>query len=163
MKATLSTFLVCRKLFLVLLIVTVDYFYTSATQISCESVKTRNWGAVGVVKTCELQLTTSIDFEGVTVISPWETSIEALDFFRNRKIAFLPIGVAEAFPTLFYYGAAFCSLTKVRKENFMNLNNLKQLDLRQNQIEVISSDTFDDLKSLEVLDFGMEKILFQIF
>lgn len=122
-----------------------------AKQVSCESVGKNAWGfGIGSVKTCFMERTTVIDEDNVS-ISTFDENIGGLLFRRNKKIIFLPVKVAEAFPNLELYSAWDCSVTQISRENFAGLRKLKILHLEVNQIEKIQSDTFKNLVSLEIL------------
>lgn len=105
------------------------------------------------LKTCFMYYSTAIDSPGI-VISTRDSDVGGLDFAVNKKVRFLPERVAESFPNLVGYTAWSCSLTEIYKTNFKNLINLRKLDLGENQIEKISSNTFEDLRSLEKLDLS---------
>jgi hypothetical protein len=98
-----------------------------------------------------MKFKTSIDVEGATFSAPKDDSIKALNFWYNTKIKFLPVRVAETFPSLTAYMAAGCSLKKISKENFRNMDRLKLLWLQNNQITIINGNTFEDLHELEQL------------
>lgn len=95
-----------------------------------------------------------------TKISSRDETIEALFFFQNKKVKFLPIEVDRKFPNLVIYGASECSLSSISNFNFENLSKLKLLSLFGNQIQIIRSDTFIDLKSLEKLYLNGNKLQF---
>lgn len=123
-----------------------------AEQVECESVTFKDHGyGPGALKTCFMTISTSIDTPGFTIASPRDETIEGLFFGRNKKIQFLPEKVAETFPNLLFYSAYNCSLSEVSKKHFQNLGKLMILSISANEIERISSDTFDDLTSLEEL------------
>lgn len=100
-----------------------------------------------------MKVNATINSEGY-VVSPAETSILGITFYLNKKISFLPVRVDETFPNLIAYSAADCSLTSVSRINFKNLKKMKTLNLRNNQIVKVKSDTFEDLTLLEVLWLG---------
>jgi Leucine rich repeat len=128
--------------------------FVDNTEISCEKVENYNFGdTVGMVKTCRMDATTSIEARNVKM-KPFEKSALALSFVWNQKIAHLPIPVHDAYSSLINYFACGCSLKEVFKQNFAGSNKLKILQLHNNQIEQISSDTFSGLVSLEGLSLG---------
>lgn len=94
---------------------------------------------------------TTINSTGFT-ISNYDETVGYLHFFNNKKIQFLPEYPAKNFPNLIVYRAWACAIEKVFKVNFENLNKLRLLDLKTNQLERIESDTFEDLISLDFLD-----------
>lgn len=84
-------------------------------------------------------------------LSHKDSSITGLLFNKNKNIFYLPVFVNEKLPNLFSYSAQACSLTEITKLNFNGLKKLKALWLPNNQIKKITSDTFEDLSSLELL------------
>lgn len=134
----------------------------SASELECENKSAFNYfGHTGTesAKTCFMQIFTTIDSPGFT-ISTSDGTIEGLSFDRNKKIRFLPEQIAEKFPNLLFFLACGCSLTEVLKSNFESLVKLRDLQLSMNQIEKISSNTFEDLASLKTLKLCKE-FLFQ--
>lgn len=77
---------------------------------------------------------------------------------ENPKFRFLPINVFEKFPNLKKYWVTSCGVRKISKLNFKSLFKLESLDLKDNQIEWIDGDTFDDLRSLKDLDLSVNKL-----
>lgn len=137
-------------------------FYTQkfaiAREVACESVSSIGWGVgnVGDAKTCWMRTTTSINEPDVT-ISTKDESVHGLVLYYNKKIFHLPIQVDETFPNLLAYTAHDCgNIKQVSKKHFRGLTKLKFLSLEENQIELIMSETFDELTSLEVLRLGMK-------
>jgi Leucine-rich repeat (LRR) protein len=80
--------------------------------------------------------------------------ITGLSFEGNKKIIFLPVNLYENFPNLFGIDASDCAVRQISNKNFQRLNRLKMIWLRGNEIEIISSSTFEDLKELEYLSLG---------
>lgn len=104
--------------------------------VSCEKVGTENVGR-GSFKTCFMKETTAIlsdDF----VISPADTSVEAINSYNNKKIHFLPVRLGETSPNMVHIYASGCSIKSVSKKNLKNLQKLKFLLLGNNQIERIN-------------------------
>jgi Leucine rich repeat len=119
---------------------------SEATKVSCEKIQ--NYVITGVkLMTCLMKETTVINAADMRIATNDE-SVERLMFTGNKKIAFLPIQVAEVFPNLEKYKASACSVKEIAKKNFAGLNKLKNLHLRGNQIEKIYSNTFEGLTSL---------------
>jgi Leucine rich repeat len=146
-------FLHRKILFSLLLLVKFCYCVSEPTlrRVSCEIVVESDWENVGSQKTCFLNETTVITAQGFTIASKIDEIVGGLDFSGNKNISKLPENVHENFPNLQIYSANSCSITSVSILNFKNLRNLKQLDLQNNQIEEISSSTFNDLQSLRWL------------
>lgn len=78
-------------------------------------------------------------------------SVLALDFQRNRNITVLPIDVDKNFPNLVLYNAATCSVQTIARKNFVNLLKLEEINLKDNRIETIHGNTFEDQKALKRL------------
>lgn len=72
----------------------------------------------------------------------------------NKRIEFFPENIAEKFPNLIGLNAKSCSLETLSKENFKNFHKLRSMTISYNFIEKISTDTFMDLKLLEILDLS---------
>lgn len=73
---------------------------------------------------------------------------------HNQNILYLPINIHEAFPNLIGLSAYDCHVLAISNKNFKNLESLKELHLSNNYIEIIFSNTFEDLYSLEVVFLG---------
>lgn len=143
-----------KKLFLLIQIVWLSK--TSANPVSCESEHYLQWGHVGSQKTCLMTNLTTIETVGCSILGPKDNTIRGLSFQLNKKILFLPAKFSEVFSSLIVYNAYGCSLTTVFKSNFEGLTRLIRLDLSYNKIVKISSNTFEDLFSLEWLGLGNE-------
>lgn len=146
-----------NKLLFIVVLASVAY-QALAKEVKCESVLNRNFSSGGVENTlsCLMNKTTVIDSIGFTISTPRNETIGALEMNNNSKIRFLPEEVGEQFPNLLAYYAFSCSLTEVSKINFQSLFNLKVLVLNSNKIENIAVNTFEDLKSLVVLNLGKQ-------
>lgn len=59
--------------------------------------------------------------------------------------------------------SAFNGIKNLSKDHFKNLQKLMLLNLRNNEIETIIEDTFDDLISLETLSLGMTLVAVKLF
>lgn len=88
-----------------------------------------------------------------------DPAINDLIFSNNKKIEHLPVEVAITFPVLNFYSARNCSIKTIAKIHFKGLTFLKTLNLGENQIETIRSNTFEDLVSLTNLVLGEKKVL----
>lgn len=100
---------------------------------------------------------TIIDSQTFVIDSFKDETIAALDFKENEKIFYLPILVDEVFPNVLVLAATSCSIKEVRRENLQNLRKLKHLWLRNNEIEELDSEAFQDLVSLRGVDFSNKK------
>lgn len=116
-------------------------------ELTCDGTGVAGWN-IGLLKTCSIKQ--AIDSIGFTFVSVHE-ELYGLWLGVNEKTVFLPIKVNENFPNLIAYAATECSIKTIEKKNFEKLNKLKVVRLEINQIEKISSDTFEDLASLEYL------------
>lgn len=127
----------------------------SSNEISCERTEDMSWPSLGreQFSFCWMQQASRIRGQNV-VISSVDDSILGLTFLGNKNIRYLPINVAGSFPNLIAYGASDTSISEIWKDNFKNLRQLRALSLFKNQIEIIFSDTFEDLKNLEFLWLG---------
>lgn len=119
----------------------------AANELTCNTTGIGGWN-LGLLKTCSIK--TAIDSDGFTFSSVHEELL-GLWLGVNEKTVFLPIKVNENFPNLIAYAATECSIKTIERKNFEKLNKLKVVRLEINQIEKISSDTFEDLLSLEYL------------
>lgn len=145
----------CRTLFVLISVVLCT---VSSTQLPCEEINVDTWNYVDEQVTCSLQRTTSIDSPGTDLIAAEEDKIGAIYFSSNKNISFLPDGPYENFTNVVAFAASACSLTSVYKSNFQNLKGLIRLDLDENQIEEIATNTFEDLTSLQFLWLSKENI-----
>lgn len=124
----------------------------TAKEVYCEYIVEVLWGDhVGTAKMCRMYYTTSIDAPNAT-ISKRDDSITGMQFFNNKNIQYLPIEVSEKFPNLLIHDATLCSIKEISRINFEGLGKVYYVRLGHNQIEKITSETFIDLESLEMLD-----------
>jgi Leucine rich repeat len=137
---------------------------TASNAVPCEVVSASGWrDHVKEAETCWMDKLTSIDSKEMTIAIDRDETIEGLSFWCNLKIKFLPIQVNEKFPNLLAYQASFCSVKEISKDHFKGLTKLKLLHLEGNQIEKVSTDTFEDLVALEGLDLSRKKLNFYMF
>lgn len=141
---------------LCLLMLTKVWSNAKTSGVPCEKIEESRFGWAGInsVTSCLMNISTVIDSEGFTITTPVTMSVEGLSSFGNRKIKFLPENLAEKFPKLLIMWAQSCSIEKITKKNFQNLNKLLGLAIGDNRIEKIASDTFGDLLSLTHLYMG---------
>lgn len=83
-----------------------------------------------------------------------DAEIGELVFSKNKNISLLPVDVAISFPELELYSASKCFIKTIARIHFKGLRALTILDLQNNQIEMIRSDTFEDLISLKEIQLG---------
>lgn len=88
-----------------------------------------------------------------------QDKINTLYFFIifQQNIQFLPILLHESFPLLKEYYVTNTAVPKISKKNFEKLFKLEMLSLDENQIEVIRSDTFEDLISLKEIKISKKQ------
>lgn len=116
----------------------------------CERISAFNWNnRVSAPQTCYMDTVTRIEVPESFALLSRDESIQGLNFHLNQKIYYLPIHVHENLPNLIVYNAEGCSITTIVKANFEKLISLRVLSLNDNNIELISSDTFQDLNSIE--------------
>lgn len=114
--------------------------------LSCEEIK----GCYLSKECCHMNVNTRIDSVDLTV-SPRDDNITTILFAQNKQIHLLPVSLGNSYPNLRFFDAGHCSVREVSRKNFEKLENLIWLDLRENQIESLRSDTFKDLPVLETL------------
>lgn len=120
-------------------------------EITCEATLTFKWAYVDIeIPTCLFNSTTVVDSSDVLIKSDFAAS--GIYFQDNKKTAHLPIGISKTFPNLLILDATYCSIKRLRPENFEGLKNLKFLWMAGNLIDVIPRDTFKDLVSLTDID-----------
>jgi Leucine-rich repeat (LRR) protein len=79
-------------------------------------------------------------------------------FQKNEKIKFLPINFWNKFPNLVVILAEVQMISRIRRENFMNLSKLRALGLSKNEIAHIEQGSFDDLTELKELSLSNNKL-----
>lgn len=134
-------------LFFILTLIEVE-----SLEVPCEKSVNYNWTHSGQRKTCFMASSTKIDARGTTVTKMKDDSVTALRMYGNKKIKFLPLNLDKVIPNLTAYSASHCTIKTIAKENFKKLNKLRELHLRDNLIEKIYGDTFEDLIILEELN-----------
>lgn len=99
---------------------------------------------------CELDLDTRIDAPDYKFANDVKYKIfEFLIISHQPDVEFLPVSVHESFPNLTAYLIRKTPVRKISKKNFEKMYKLKVLALDQNEIEVIKSDTFEDLINVD--------------
>jgi hypothetical protein len=132
----------------------------AAQSVECEKIEYYEWSFLwyfGNVKTCHMRTQTSIDGKSFKISSSRDENVKAIDMSENKKIIFLPDSPADVFPNLEIYYSFNCAIKEITRENFRGLIKLNYLQLAYNQIEIIRSDTFQDLAAIERIDLR-EKI-----
>lgn len=123
----------------------------SSQQVGCEKYENHLWKTDNqTLETCFIQQQI-IDEPGFSISSTRDENIKGLWFDHNNKIFYFPENISEIFPNLLGLSAEKCSIKTIVKENFRGLSNLKYLWLTGNALEMIPSNAFEDLVSLETL------------
>jgi Leucine-rich repeat (LRR) protein len=91
------------------------------------------------------------------------THVGGLILSQNKYVCHLPESVDKSFPNLMFYAADNVQINNISKLNFEGLNKLRRLFLSYNQIENITTDTFEDLVALEVLVLCEKVYKFETF
>lgn len=113
---------------------------------------------------CELEAGTFIDTPDYSFKDDeTRTSTTSMIISHQQNVQFLPILLHESFPVLRTYVVSGTTVPKISKKNFENMSKLERLKLEDNQIEVIKSDTFDELVSLETIEISKMKFFFRSF
>lgn len=113
-------------------------------KVLCGSVMDSNH-----IKHCFLDYESSIDRDDFLIPGHKDDSIRAVYMKNNSNIEFLPVQIYRKFPNLLRYSMINCGFSEVFKKNFENLIQLELLDLSDNRIEIMRSDTFEGLFRLE--------------
>lgn len=133
-----------------------------AKHVHCESVGHENFDSLGNLTVCYMNDLTIINSSNYKISTPKDQTVQGLRLNGNKKILFLPLETYKKFPNLLGYYAYECSIKKLRKEDFLNLDQLKHIIMFKNQIEMIYSDTFEGLTSLQRIDLGkVQRFIFR--
>lgn len=120
-------------------------------QLSC-SASTACDEKRSVEKCCEMDYGTVIDTPDQTFLADTNyATIAVLLITHQPNVEFLPVLVHERFPALNSYEVVNAPVQKISKKNFEKMYELEWLTLERNKIEVIRSDTFEDLISLKFI------------
>lgn len=112
---------------------------------------------------CELEDGTFIDRPDFTfAFDANYIEIELLIIAHQQNVDFLPVSVHERFPNLRNYYVTNTAVPIVSKKNFEKMSKLESLGLDRNQIEVIRSDTFEDLVNVEWIEISKRMLRFFI-
>jgi hypothetical protein len=131
----------------------------SQPTIACERVANDNYGLrYGTLMSCYLKQPV-INLPSFRISMPQNHIVKGMSFWMNRNVFYLPESSREIFVNLEQYYAGFCSIKEISIRNFRGLMKVRGLWLHENQIEMIRSDTFEDMKSLEFLNLSMKFIL----
>lgn len=133
----------------------------AVTLVKCIKVGEENfgeWTKVEPIKTCFMDVQTTIDSKGFSINERTANATYGLMMNYNKNIQYLPEDIPDVFPYLMAYAAANCAIEEIYKENFDGLEHLRFLNLAGNKISSISSNTFRSLRSLERLSMTDNQI-----
>lgn len=150
-----------RREILLLLIIASVFCNQADERISCERTNTISWDCcitASPLKTCFMDATTEITSPMSNITSRRDYAVVGLWLQSNKNIRSLPHNTARIFPNLLGLTAAECSIKTIAYENFKKLYKLRFLLLGYNEIEEIESETFEDLRSLQLLNLGKHVI-----
>lgn len=116
-------------------------------EVSCNFKKADSIYLNREINTCAISA--NIDSEGFVIKSDVDTSVEQIDFRRNRQIKFLPRNAGEKFPNLKELYARNCGLKVINDNYFKNMGNLIYFNMNRNKISSIQPDAFKDLTNVE--------------
>lgn len=133
----------------------------AVTLVKCIKVGEENfgeWTKVEPIKTCFMDVQTTIDSKGFSINERTANATFGLMMNYNKNIQYLPEDIPDVFPYLMAYAAANCAIEEIYKENFDGLVHLRFLNLAGNKISAISTNTFRSLFSLERLSMHDNQI-----
>jgi Leucine-rich repeat (LRR) protein len=143
-----------KILCLIFIAIVFQIIYRSETkQISCEKILIYDYINKIHVKECICVDYTTIDSSNITMFTR-DNSMEGMILNNNKKIFYLPDKIGDAYPNLIGLKAANCSIKDISRRSFKGLTKLEDLHLYYNQIQKVTSDTFEPLKKLKVLSLG---------
>lgn len=125
-------------------------FDNNRTQIACEEISPD----FKYELCCEMRSYTVIKDITYTISDLFNNEIFTIDLSENQNIEFLPILLHQKFPNITSYEAARCSIKEISKRNFESLFQLWKVELQENQIYAVLSDTFEGLFNLNYLDLS---------
>lgn len=123
------------------------FVISTANEITCEDDDVNDEPSCFVTET-------AINASDFTISGPEDDTVHSFISSYNRNVEFLPIRIGKKFPNLVKYAADRCRIGDISKSNFENLFHLRTLNLNGNKLEIIKSDSFKDLVSLESLFLG---------
>lgn len=109
-----------------------------------------------VLRCCDLESGSYIDAPDFSFAMNLNyTPFERLIIENQRNVDYLPVFVHELFVNLKFYQVKNTPIQMISKKNFKKLNMLETLSLERNQIQVIKSDTFEDLVNLKHIQISI--------
>ncbi|CRK93245.1 CLUMA_CG006788, isoform A [Clunio marinus] len=124
---------------------------------SCKQIREGQTFTNKKVDLCVMRKTAAICTINVTFTGNPNVN-NALIFEDNKRIQFLPENISSWFPNLTDYIARNCSVKAISKINFLNLTELRSLNLDFNEIERLDGDIFEGLSSLKAFSIQNNKI-----
>lgn len=112
-------------------------------KIECEKID-----HLGTFQKCCYFNTIVINATDVEIAGPKNTEVDGILFAYNKNAQFLPVNVYRNFPNLEYFTARAATITNISGVNFDRLARLELLDLRENQIQSVPNDCFENLYQL---------------
>lgn len=108
------------------------------------------------LRCCKIEYGTYIDSPDYTFIADKNyNKLEGVTIMDQQTVEFLPILVHERFPILKFYSVVNTAVQRISKKNFEKMYELGFLYMEDNQIEVVRSDTFEDLIRLKIIYMGI--------
>lgn len=129
----------------------------NSLEIKCENTFDKD-EVIFFLRYCEIKKTAIR--EPNATISTIEETVRGIQISNNAEAFYLPIEVNTNFPNLELYDSWGCSIGEISRSNFEGLNKLTYLQLANNFIERIESETFVDLHALKHLNLGQENFVF---
>lgn len=110
---------------------------------------------------CEVEYGTYVDSPDYSFdAKEGYNNIEVIRIEYQGNIEFLPVSVHATFSSLKVYSVSHVPVQMITKKNFEKLFKLEKLLLHDNQIEMIRSNTFDDLISLRVVQISKKFVFY---
>lgn len=88
------------------------------------------------------------------------TNVVGVSIDNLKDLVYFPKGFGEVFPNLMYFQIRRCSLNILRKEDFLDLGNLRGLWLGENLLKNLSNDIFINLQGLKHICFYKNHLKF---
>lgn len=132
-------------------------FEKNGNQIACETLKSLSPRVTNLL-ICELSSYTIVRDITCTISDPFNDQVESMFLSGNQNIEFLPISPHQIFPNIKFYQAARCAIKEISRRNFEGLVQLWQIDLQENQIYAVLSDTFVGLVELKWMHLSKFKL-----
>lgn len=99
------------------------------------------------IKSCAIS--NPIDSEDFVIKNEVDSTVEQIDYRRNKQIKYLLKNAGEKFPNLKELYARNCGLKVINEDSFKNMGNLIYFNLNRNKISSIQANAFNDLVKVE--------------